>query len=215
LAQAPKLLFTIIALFALSCITPRGPQAETPKVLSYDGVIRLVGRWSFGHACPCDNHVFTAAHLSHPHFGRPGFPVVVIGYAWSDLGGRSGYMVSASAFGSLARDVGLLKVNVGAPSYYRHAQVEPEPGDEVSWIEYRRGSKKDFYGVEEKKAKVIRNMSGHIVLDTGPTPGASGTCLFNTANEVVGIIVWRVPVNLTEVAGVAVSLAGRWWPEAK
>jgi hypothetical protein len=98
--------------------------------------------------------------------------------------------------------------------YYKHAATVPVVGDEVYWVEYARNKKKDFFESDVKKGKVLLILSGHIVIDGKPEPGASGGCLFNSAGEVVGIVTWQIQTSNGPI-GIAASLAGPWWPEAK
>jgi hypothetical protein len=202
------LIFLILILMA-SCAA-RNLVTEPPAPQNGDGAMQLMGRFSIGHACPVDGLVLTAAHVAHPLYLHPGHKDEVVTYAWSDHMGHTGYL--GSAYLMLARDLGILTVLSGTPHYYSHASKEPEPGAAVRWLEYDYRGKEKAFAPRCKSAKVLRLIAGHLILDGGAMPGASGGCLFNKADEVVGIVVGRKRVGLTDYVSVAVSVSGPWWP---
>ena len=55
-------------------------------------------------------------------------------------------------------------------------------------MQFRRQDLQD----ETKSAKVKFYRGGYVFFDKSPDPGASGSCLFNDAEEVVGVVVWRI-----------------------
>jgi hypothetical protein len=175
-----------------------------------NGVMHLMGRFTTGHACPCDGLILTAAHVAHPLYLRPGYQNETIFYSWSDDLGHSGYL--GSAFLHLSRDLGELKVLTGQPAFYRHAKIEPKIGETLHWIEYDYKDKQKAYAPIRREAHLVRNIAGHLILNDSPVRGASGSCLFNSGNEVVGVIVWSVRAGVTDYVGIAVSVAGQWWP---
>ncbi len=196
-----------------ACFTKSIPQMEVQKFVDTNAVMRLVGRWNVAHACPVDGVVLTAAHVVSPFHQIPVVGDQRIGYTWSDRAGNSGYVMGAAE--NLQRDIGMLVVNKGKPRFYKHAPQEPTPGDELQWVEYDFGSVEDAYAANLRHAKLVRVVSGHLILDDMPVKGASGTCLFNSQSEVVGLVVWGVRVGDSgEFVGVAVSVSGPWWPEA-
>ncbi len=82
-----------------------------------------------------------------------------------------------------------------------------QKGEKVHWYEYNFGSTKDFFAERRQKAKVLRVVADHIVFDKGPKGGASGSCLLNESNQVVGIVIWGMQVQgSSRRVGVAISL---------
>jgi hypothetical protein len=194
-----------------ACFTKGVPLMEVPKFVDTSAVMRLVGRWNVAHACPVDGVVLTAAHVVSPFHHIPIVGNERIGYTWSDRSGNQGFVTGAAA--NLQRDLGMLVVGSGAPWFYKHALEEPKPGDVLQWVEYDFGSVENAYAANLRHAKLVRIVSGHLVLDDVPTKGASGSCLFNSESEVAGLIVWGVRVGDRQV-GVAASISGSWWPES-
>jgi hypothetical protein len=205
-----RLLICFVALAAYAC------AGRSPSVVTSDhykntkGVMHLIGRYTIGHACPCDGMILTAAHVAHPLYLRLGYQSETILYSWSDDLGNDGY--TSSAFLYLSRDLGELKVIAGTPSFYRHAELEPEPGSVLHWIEYDYQAKTKAYAPIRREAHLVRNLAGHLIINKTPVRGASGSCLFNSENDVVGIVVWSVRVGVSDYIGIAVSISGPWWP---
>jgi hypothetical protein len=82
----------------------------------------------------------------------------------------------------------------------------------LQWIEYDHESLESAYAPRLRQATLIRPLAGYLVLDSAPVKGASGSCLFNSQGEVVGIIAWGVRTGSGDAVGVAVSVSGPWWP---
>ncbi len=207
-----KLIVSMLAITALSC-APKILTRGAPSPRNGDAAIQLFGRFAVGHACPCDGLILTAAHVAHPLYLRQGFRGEPISYAWSDHMGNSGYL--GSAYLMLSRDLGVLSVLTvlsGTPHYYRHATEEPALGERVRWVEYDYRGSREAYAPRHRTANVVRLVAGHLILGSGATPGASGACLFNAQDQVIGIMVGRQRVGVNEYVSVAVSVAGPWWP---
>ena len=81
-------------------------------------------------------------------------------------------------------------------------------GQKVHWFEYDFGRK--FLQPRERKAKVVRVLAGHVVFDKNPEGGASGSCLLDENDHVVGIVVRRFYNH-----GVAVSVIAPPDPQPK
>jgi hypothetical protein len=92
------------------------------------------------------------------------------------------------------------------PVPQKAATVPPQKGDVVRWIEFDSYNEStDYFAPVERSATVVRVLAGHVIFDIEPESGASGSCLFNTAGEVVGLVMWGWPDT-----GVAVLLTGIW-----
>lgn len=181
------------------------PQGPTP--LNTEGIIWMIGRYGNASACGVNRYVVTAGHVITPFQNKAGLYELTASYAWSDQSGQQGYLLPGGV--SNTRDVGVLYVDSGSPTYYPLSTSACEVGDEVRWIENNK-EQGDFFDAVEKTAKVKKLIAGHLVFDTAPTPGSSGACVFNRDAEVVGIITWSLP---TIGYGIAVSLTGPWWLE--
>lgn len=191
---------------ALACAA-KAPLYDPPAERNLDGVMHLVGRYGFGHACPCDGLILTAAHVAHPLYTRgAGYKDEPIEHAWSDERGGEGFVISQ--YLQLGRDLGFLLARTGNPAYYRHAIIEPQIGDTLYWSEYDFSSLGKAFSPVIREGDVLRIFAGHIVVDREPVRGASGSCVFNQSGEVVAIVTWGHQLG----AAVAVSVYGQWWP---
>lgn len=180
------------------------PMALTPIPIEH--TIRVIGNYGLASACAVNRYVVTAGHVVSPFLGIPGLFEVKVNYAWESYGGLKGYFVGAGI--SQFRDVGLFYPGDGdVPHTLPLSTSAPESGDTLRWLEYDRGDE-DFFAPAEASGTVIRTLAGHIMVDTLPTSGSSGVCVFNDNAEVVGIISWGV--NQTNVV---IDLTGQWWLE--
>ena len=144
------------------------------------GVITLINN-GFAHACPCEGKVYTAGHVIKPPFSKEDLRA----FTWED-----GYGNKGRAEGKVQddhRDLGLLEMKDSTPSvYYTRASTPPNKDDKVYWEEF---GDNDFLP-KVRDAKVMYTKAGYVFFDEQPKAGASGSCLFNKAGEVVGIVVW-------------------------
>jgi len=194
-------LAALIGLLTLLACGPRrieSPDATPAHKINTDYIIRLVGRSGAGHACPVWGTILTAAHMLESDDDDG-----LVGYVWSDRAGGEGFLSPLRV--SRKRDLGEMYVLTGVPIYYKGSTSEPDPGDTLHWVEYAFDD--EPFALKTKKAKLVENLSGHLVMDTPPEQGGSGSCVLNDSGEVVGIVVWTV-----RNGGVAVSIAGPWWP---
>jgi len=160
-------------------------------------VMSLIGRFGIGHACPVDDHIMTAAHVA-VKMGRDygQYPMSYV-YQQGPLTGLLGPSLDHPP--SMYADLAWLDVTLGdTPIYNRRAQ-DVSIGDKIYWFEYDKSLHK-----EKVSSKVVQIIAGHIATKRPFASGASGGCIFNEANEVVGIPVWRLGV------GVGVLLTEKW-----
>lgn len=202
-----KLLATLLLLIPiLGCnktITV-APQ-EAPKVFKYDidtsKVMHLFGNGGVAHACPVEGQVLSAKHvvLKSTPMGK----AVPLAFAWSndeDFGEMSLYQSST------ALDLAKMQLMTGRTSYYKRSSKLPVAGDEVYWVEYELENRGRAFMPKVRKAKVMHTIANHVVFDQLPVKGASGGCIFNAENKVVGILIWGVPVTFSNGVGVGVLI---------
>ncbi len=199
------------ALTLLACATHStdislSTAPKQKKEINTKAAMYLIGRTGIGHACPVDGFVYSVAHVTQPFYKQSGWVArQPIAFAWSDELGN--YGIVASKLNAIDRDLSIMNLLRGVPSYYTHAPIGPAPGDKVYWRQY---SYTDIFAPEEKSATVTRTVAGYIFFDSPPMPGASGSCLFNERNEVVGVVCLTIR-GQGDSAGAAVSLSGHWF----
>jgi hypothetical protein len=199
---AAALLLTLVGCGGVRVETPAdSPNSETPIKIEY--AIQTFSTYGFASACAAGRYVMTAAHVVKPFSGIPFLHSTVVHYTWSDNAGRYGLFdpVTASDY----RDLGILDPINMTPVYHKLALVPPTPGEKVRWVEYNKEVDGDFFAPVEKSALVVRLVAGYVTFDVPPTSGASGTCLFDRAGEVIGVVVWSFPGT-----GVAALVVGDW-----
>ena len=205
----------VFAVMQCSTCSPKNVHWEKPERLviepNTNGVLRLIGRWASAHGCPVDGIILTAAHVNNLFYGTTNMNTILVGYQWEDGDGNKGMLSGASA--SLFRDLGLMNLESGEPRYYRHAPKEPSPGDALFWLEYNDDTPENLYTRRVGRGSLLRNVSGHLLLDKGPTKGASGSCVLNSKDEVVGVVARIRTTKNKKAVGVAVSVAGFWWKQ--
>jgi len=196
----------VIIVAAMACAS-RAPVDVLLAERNLDGVMRLVGRYGFGHACPCDGLILTAAHVAHPIYTKgPAYKNEPIEHAWSDSRGGWGFV--SSRYLQLGRDLGFVHPRSGTPAYYTHAMLAPQVGDTVYWSEYDFSCAEKILAPITREGAVVRLVAGHIVVDHMPVAGASGSCVFNESGEVVAIVAWGHRLGVA----IMVSVYGPWWP---
>lgn len=179
------------------------PNSSTP--LDPEHAVRIFSVYGFASACAVGNYIYTAQHVLMPFTGVPFLHDAMVSYAWSDESGREGRLDALGV--SPYRDLGVLVPAFGdTPVYQKAAWVPPLEGETVRWIEYSLETEEtDFFAPVERSGTVLRQVAGHVAFDMSPAGGASGTCLYNSAGDVVGIVMWGFPET-----GVAVLLTGQW-----
>ncbi len=168
--------------------------------------IRVIGNYGVASACAVNGYIVTAGHVISPFNFVPGLYGAKVNYAWESYSGLKGLFVGAGR--SEYRDVGIFYPGDGdAPYMLPLSTSVPEVGDTLRWLAYDRDGD-DFFAPFEVSGEVIRTFAGHIMVDTLPTNGSSGGCVFNDKAEVVGIISWAL-----DQTNVMIDLTGQWWIE--
>lgn len=164
--------------------------------------IPLVGNYYSGmaHACPTEHAIYTARHVIENNKDKEIVPM------------NSDYGPVNVLWRDEVRDI----ATISFPTMPNRLKVanKVEPGEKVYWYEYHFASTKKFMVQEKRTAKVVHTVAGYIVFDKGPEGGASGTCLVDENDQVVGIVVWSFEVRgSTKKVGLAVDITGEWKPK--
>lgn len=194
----------VVALMAMACAAKDYDGQREPAYPA----MSLIGRYGYGHACPLPRGILTAAHVAYG-VSRDGRPTPLF-YAYQQ-GARHGFL--SPLFALQSRDLAILKLDLGdEPEANEPALVFPRPGDEVSWFEYDFQRNAYALRATRRKAKVVRTMSGHMVFAPAPVQGASGSCIFDAEDRVVGIVAWGMATMDGEKVGVGPVIVGDWDP---
>lgn len=162
-------------------------------------VMSLIGRFGIGHACPVNEHIITAAHVA-ARVGR-NHEQYPMSYVYQQ-GTKTGLLKPSSDHPpSQHVDLGWLDVELGDVPYFNSLARDVYVGDKIFWFEYDKQFKK-----KRVDSKVVEVIAGHLVTKIPFARGASGGCIFNEDNEVVGIPVWRFSIGV----GVGVMLTKKW-----
>lgn len=160
--------------------------------------IPLVGRDGMGHACSTTKGIYTAAHVVEHIVNYQGnerhIPKVY----------NTPYGVTKTLTVNHVLDLATIELE-GAP--WIEIATGFESGDKVYWYEFEFNDVGRFMSERKREAKVLRVVARHIFLDKSPKPGASGACLFNEEEQVLGIMVWSLRVGQgSRFVGAAISL---------
>lgn len=169
----------------------------------------LVGIDGLAHACPVEivgdkTLMLTARHVAVSRtaslLAEPGPSAYAV-----RIGDAFGF--ATPVLHSDILDIGVMVADFASPlAPYRIATERPKVGDSVWLVDFDRRKKQAFQdkGVE---ATVVTVLPGHILLDDFGQPGASGGCVLNRKEEVVGIYV--AYIDLTDLkSGTAGSIVG-------
>ena len=201
-----RLLGALLLAATLGCAARADIRSPEPpeSVLPYS--IQVVGDISIGGACAVGNQIFTAKHVVNPFMGRDaGAMAYGSGLSWSTPAGLRGYL--NVEWSQWYRDIAGLSLawTEDLPKFWPYASGVVV-GERVRWVGYVWDPGERIMASRERQGKVLRTVGGYIVFDGDPVEGSSGGCLWNDADEVLGVVVWSV-----ENAGLAVSVAGYWW----
>jgi hypothetical protein len=159
----------------------------------------MIGRYGIAHACPVEGKILTAAHVAEVTVeGR----TIQLGYTFQQ-GDSHGFLTGQS--GLFSRDLAPMTLDEGDVTYFPLAEAAIQDS-KVFWQEFDISVKP--LRLVTRSAKVGQLVSGHFTFKPGPSPGASGGCVFDESGNVVGIVTWTVGPGV----GVAVNLTGPNWP---
>lgn len=167
--------------------------------------IALIGKYSAAHACPVDGRIVTASHVAYVERIEGGRMVATpLNYLYTAGDGEFGVAVPGPV--NQVVDLALLTLDPPYAGEYHKRGQTPQIGDEVNWVEFDFRTARQAYMPRQRTARVVNARIGHIMIEPSPVPGASGSCLFNTAGEVVGIISGGINTANGQEVGLAVGL---------
>lgn len=184
-----KYLLSLLPILLISCAS-HTPFADKVVVneIDYTQVISVLSPiGATGHACPCDETIYTARHVAQRKTitGYFSYPPEINYLTWQNRRGGSGY-----AYGSqynIFKDLATIELlDYEQKFFYPKAKELPGEGERVSWVEYDP----DNYNQKIRESTVVFYFADYVFFKDLPTPGASGSCLFNSKGEVIGIVVW-------------------------
>lgn len=179
-------------LLLTGCATARPPQATglvtvAPPAPDLTGVLALVGKDAFAHACPIaadlaltNGHVVDGISLIGE---RPIHPLMwesrgVLGV----LGGEG--LTERNPF----RDLAFVRPSEGEfPKFYVVAKEPPAVGERVWFLGYDFRKRKAVLAPRVFDAEVVRVRVGHIAFYRAGVKGSSGSCVLNARDEVVAV----------------------------
>jgi hypothetical protein len=148
-----------------------------------------------------EGQILTAKHVAARTL--PTGQTYGLAFSWSNAEDYGEMFLFQSAS---ARDLAKMSLMSGQTSYYKKSNEDPQAGEYVYWVEYNLENKKKAFVPRTRRAKVMHTIANHVVFDELPVKGASGGCIFNADNEVVGILVWGVETGYNEGVGVGVLI---------
>ena len=182
----------LIFWFLISCAghNYHPPDYYHPRMIELvpdtTGVITLIGYNGQGHACPVEDRVYSARHLLESRFS---WGLEMNRFMWADGDGGVGWARAIHV--DRYQDIGLLEVQKGEPKYYKEGLM-PKVGDKVWYVNFEEEGDRAF--LDDPTTAVISHMrAGYIFFkDEAPRFGSSGSCLLNSANEAIGVVVWGI-----------------------
>lgn len=202
-----RLLVALLLAATLGCAARADIRTLEPPTMSLvPYAIQVVGDVMIGSACAVETQVLTAKHVINPFLGKSSSDSrYTSGLSWSTPGGLRGYLDPIWA--QWYRDVAGLELVLSndIPMFWKRAD-KVKRGETVRWVEYTWEPGPNLLMPLEREGEIRRTVAGYIVFSGNPNNGSSGGCLWNEANEVVGIVVWG-----SHDGGLAVNLTGYWW----
>lgn len=219
--MAERLALIVLATGAMylgSCPGAWAGQPSAAEAALVRSSLRLVGRFSAGHACPIEPRVaLTNGHVMDPRPFDASVPLVP--YAWSDGNGASGFLAPIRDAeghvleGAVERARDLARVEPLSPrdvfpNPLHLADRAPAPGDRVWLLGYDWRNRGRAMADDVIEARVTRVVALHVIFTPSGKPGSSGSCLVNDAGEVVAINEGGYETEDKEEAGLAVGVWG-------
>lgn len=187
-------------------VCPQFADADSAAVLA------VSSRFGFAQACALGpDLVITAAHVVDPEPTDPGVPAFPVRFEAED--GTVGTLTPIAI--DNAADLALLRPSVTLTHFHQIATAAPVAGELLHWFGYDWGKRKDVAKREKHEGKVARVVAGQIWIDQDSPAGTSGSCVENSADQVVGIIWAGHGMADGKDATGAVALFGGWRAEVE
>jgi len=181
--------------------------AAAPEPPDTSAILRLIGRFGAGHACPIEAEVaLTAAHV--PDVSPLDREVPLWPYRFEG-GGTVGVVEPQGVMSAV--DLAVMRPQQPFARWYKRASEPPAVGERLWLLAYDWRSRKAIYADRVMSGRVLRVVAGHIMLDEEVPGGASGSCVLNEAGDVVGVVTWGQRTEDQRTAAVAAAVFGEWW----
>lgn len=182
-----------------------GPSLDTAAVL------RVTTRFGLAHACPISATLaLTSAHVIDPAPLNSQAPL--FGGRWSDGYFGRGRISPIPGLLDSSRDLAVVRGEF--ERHYVLAAAQPAPGSALYALGYDFRNTRDPLGSRLHALTLVRQLGGVLVMN-GPNTegGSSGGCVFNAANEVVGIIDGSIEMDNEKKVVMAVAVWGEVFEE--
>lgn len=178
------------------------PEPPAPAVIG----TTVVTPTGLGQACPVGPRaLLTVRHLVER--GRASDPSTYAYVVWGQAqAGADGGLARVTMLDA-ARDLAALEVEQDLARWYPVAEHAPTEGERVEVIGYALDR---ALAPKRVTARVLRVLGGLIVISSGAEPGFSGSCVWDGAGRVVGVLQWVLMRNGQPADGLASAVWGPW-----
>ncbi len=192
---------------ALALAAPAG--ADAPDL---SNIMRVLGYFPVAQACPVStDRALTANHVPRLPFDRL-FQLNPWPLRWDqgeDVEGAT--LVPLRDY--LRDDLMVMEVLPKTDKFYPIAARAPKVGEELWWRGYEWRNRRELFADRTYHGRLLRIVAGVLIVDEKSAPGASGSCVLNSAGEVVAIVAFSRSVDESDgreqVSGL-VGIWGRW-----
>jgi len=186
-------------------------QAQSPEP-EMGNVLRVMGRFGVAHACPISpTMALTNAHVVDL---RPFDNTPLYGARYQNIRG-DGYGMAEGMIVSINEDLALMMLKPSTTGFYQIATEPPKLGETLYWMAYDWRKGKTAFAPRRMSGQVVAVVTGNIVMNTDTPEGASGSCLLNSHDEVVGIVAWGKDVGVDDEVTIAIGVWGPWRKSAQ
>ncbi len=208
-----------LALVFLAVMFPALSLVGEEVVLTPHRILRVATSNGVGHACPIGPRL--AISNAHVFAERSLMGTEYTGGRYEPLAGVGGFADVAGVMTKYA-DIVILRLSRDV-QYYQIAKEGPKVGEKLSWLSYNWEKRRDAGKPLLVQGEVTSVAAGNVYFDGTSAPGSSGSCVLNENNEVVGLMMARIPIGTPiwnegnrsynqEMAAVAVGVWGNWFP---